>query len=449
MRDPFTQYELLAPVPPLTIRQAVRLLPQYQAAVWLLGVIGGWWGRQTDRLGRFLQRHLKRLNIVLALWCDRRWQRFCARPFVRDIADECRRTRQAVRELPQVQFLRRTHLFFNRHSLVRLAFYCLVTSMVALPLCVAHAQPARAEQIYLLVDDDGPRVIVNYPTWEEDTPMLRISPEDAGDAQLILTEGQLVTIRHGDEVVTVECWRETVDNLLRRMEMAPSDREMVAINIAGETPLIHISDELRYERTERTVSPYKTISYNNYTLPAGQYNIIQKGEPGYITDTYEDIYRMGRVVHSLLVDRQDDSAVTQIVEYGKLVYSQPNEARAVSAHPFAGGQGGYLIFDDGSSMIYTQEVICNATAYYGGVKTATGHAVGKGVMAVDPKVYPYGTTMYVGKAGSTGLVYGTATAYDCGGAVKGNIIDVWYPTYADCARWGRRNVTCYILKTSP
>lgn len=279
--------------------------------------------------------------------------------------------------------------------------------------------------------------------------MLRISPEDTGDAQLILQEGLMVTVRHGEEVITVESWKETVDNLLRRLEITPTAQEMIAINITGEAPLIHISDELRYERTERTVSPYKTVSYANYTLPAGEYEIVQKGEPGYVTDTYEDIYRMGRLVHSLLVDRQDDSAVTQIVEYGKLVYSQPNEARAVSAHPFADGSGGYLVFDDGHSMIYTQEVINNATAYYGGTSTATGHAVGKGVMAVDPKVYSYGTTMYVGKAGSTGLVYGTATAYDCGGAVKGNIIDVWYPTYADCARWGRRNVTCYILKTSP
>ena len=445
MKDPLTQYALLAPVPRETVGQAVQALPQYQAVAWLLGVLGSWYGA----LAAMTRRWLCRLDIRLALWADKLWMRFCATPFARAAADRVHRFGKAVWELPQYQFLRRIHFYFNRHSLVRVAFYCAVTSLVALPLCVAYAQPARAEQVYLLVDEDGPRVIMNYPTWEEDTPMLRISPEDTGDAQLILQEGLMVTVRHGEEVITVESWKETVDNLLRRLEITPTAQEMIAINITGDAPLIHISDELRYERTERTVSPYKTVSYANYTLPAGEYEIVQKGEPGYVTDTYEDIYRMGRLVHSLLVDRQDDSAVTQIVEYGKLVYSQPNEARAVSAHPFADGSGGYLVFDDGYSMIYTQEVINNATAYYGGTSTATGHAVGKGVMAVDPKVYSYGTTMYVGKAGSSGLVYGTATAYDCGGAVKGNIIDVWYPTYADCARWGRRNVTCYILKTSP
>ena len=42
-------------------------------------------------------------------------------------------------------------------------------------------------------------------------------------------------------------------------------------------------------------------------------------------------------------------------------------------------------------------------------------------------------------------VYGMGTALDCGGAIKGNIVDLWFPSYADCRSWGRRNVTVYIL----
>lgn len=42
-------------------------------------------------------------------------------------------------------------------------------------------------------------------------------------------------------------------------------------------------------------------------------------------------------------------------------------------------------------------------------------------------------------------VYGMGTALDCGGAIKGNIVDLWFPTKADCYSWGRRNVTVYIL----
>ena len=266
MKDPLTQYALLAPVPRETVGQAVQALPQYRAVAWLLGVMGGW-----CRAGlAVLRRWLCRLDIRLALWADKLWMRFCATAFAREAADRAHRFGKAVWELPQYQFLRRAHFYFNRHSLVRVAFYCAVASLVALPLCVAYAQPARAEQVYLLVDEDGPRVIVNYPTWEEDTPMLRVSPEDTGDAQLILQEGLMVTVRHGDEVITVESWKETVDNLLRRLEITPTAREMIAINITGDAPLIHISDELRYERTERTVSPYKTVSYSNYTLPAGE-----------------------------------------------------------------------------------------------------------------------------------------------------------------------------------
>ena len=46
---------------------------------------------------------------------------------------------------------------------------------------------------------------------------------------------------------------------------------------------------------------------------------------------------------------------------------------------------------------------------------------------------------------TTEILLKICTALDCGGAIKGNIVDLWFPTYADCARWGRRNVTVYIL----
>ncbi len=28
---------------------------------------------------------------------------------------------------------------------------------------------------------------------------------------------------------------------------------------------------------------------------------------------------------------------------------------------------------------------------------------------------------------------------------KGNVIAVWFPSYADCVSWGRRNVTVWLL----
>lgn len=70
-------------------------------------------------------------------------------------------------------------------------------------------------------------------------------------------------------------------------------------------------------------------------------------------------------------------------------------------------------------------------------RTASGLLVGHGIVAVDPSVIPLGTRMYVPG-------YGDAVAADTGSAVRGAMIDLWFPTTAHALRWGRRTVTITI-----
>lgn len=80
-----------------------------------------------------------------------------------------------------------------------------------------------------------------------------------------------------------------------------------------------------------------------------------------------------------------------------------------------------------------------ATAYtYTGNPTASGVYPREGLIAVDPRVIPLGTEVYVEG-------YGYAIAADTGGAIKGNIIDVFFPSFQTCIEWGRRPVTIHIL----
>lgn len=60
-----------------------------------------------------------------------------------------------------------------------------------------------------------------------------------------------------------------------------------------------------------------------------------------------------------------------------------------------------------------------ATAYTGHSITATGTKPKWGTIAVDPKVIPYGTKVYIPQFD---MVF---TAEDCGGAIKGNKIDIY------------------------
>ena len=84
-----------------------------------------------------------------------------------------------------------------------------------------------------------------------------------------------------------------------------------------------------------------------------------------------------------------------------------------------------------------QKMVVSATCYILKGTTASGLPTGPGVVAVDPNVIPLGTRMYIPG-------YGKGIAADIGGGIKGTIIDLWYSTYAQCAKWGRRTVTITI-----
>lgn len=77
------------------------------------------------------------------------------------------------------------------------------------------------------------------------------------------------------------------------------------------------------------------------------------------------------------------------------------------------------------------------TAYCGCVQccgkndciTATGTVATEGrTIAVDPTIIPYGTTVYI-----DGVPY---VAEDCGGAIKGNHIDMYFESHSDALKWG-------------
>ena len=66
--------------------------------------------------------------------------------------------------------------------------------------------------------------------------------------------------------------------------------------------------------------------------------------------------------------------------------------------------------------------------------TATGIPTGWGVVAVDPAVIPLGTRMSIPG-------YGEGVAADTGSAVRGAMIDVWFPNCAQALAWGRKVVS--------
>ncbi len=79
---------------------------------------------------------------------------------------------------------------------------------------------------------------------------------------------------------------------------------------------------------------------------------------------------------------------------------------------------------------------------------AMGNKLELGTIAVDPRVIPLGSTVYVTGYNHNGLpVKGmTFKATDTGGAIKGNRIDIFLPGSNDqISSFGIQNVKIYVL----
>ncbi|WP_342504886.1 3D domain-containing protein [Sporosarcina sp. FSL K6-2383] len=97
--------------------------------------------------------------------------------------------------------------------------------------------------------------------------------------------------------------------------------------------------------------------------------------------------------------------------------------------------------NDGKELLVTATAY---TAYCEGCSGTTAYGIdlranpNHKVIAVDPRVIPLGTKVWVEG-------YGEAIAGDTGGAIKGNKIDVFIPSYNQAMEWGVKKVKMKVL----
>jgi len=89
-------------------------------------------------------------------------------------------------------------------------------------------------------------------------------------------------------------------------------------------------------------------------------------------------------------------------------------------------------------VVATGYCSCNKCNYpYGGKPSYLGHPLRKGIVAVDPKVIPMGSKLYIEG-------YGEGIASDQGNAIKGNRIDLCFNSHQEALNWGIRTVKVTI-----
>ena len=272
----------------------------------------------------------------------------------------------------------------------------------------------RADALYLIADGDTVSVLDGTT----DIPQERVivTGAQSGDAEVTLPAGEKVTVTHGDDIEYATTRNgERVSELLRRLQISVSPLEMVLVDVTEEEVEITVASDFTYYETATEAAPHTTLTSTSYRIPKGETQVVQQGIDGTRDIVYEVVYADGQFVSRQAVEEKNDTSVAEITYTGTLV-DKAQSGDTVTAY----------------------------TAGYGGVgtRTATGTTVHVGTVAVDKKVIPLGTEMFI--VGSSGYTYGNAVAEDTG--VRGAAIDLYMNSYQECKQFGRqKNSTVYFL----
>jgi 3D (Asp-Asp-Asp) domain-containing protein len=188
---------------------------------------------------------------------------------------------------------------------------------------------------------------------------------------------------------------------------------------------------------EESIIPFEKHVEKNNRLEVGISKVVQEGKDGLKRSHIKREYVNGVLTSSEVVkDEIVTEPIPQITEKGSK---------------------DFIVTSRGNTR-YRKAVVMTATAYdlslestgkgpgdkYYGL-TASGTRVRPGVVAVDPRVIPLGTKLYVQSLDHT-KDYGFAIAEDTGGAIKGNKIDLFFESSNDVYNFGRRKVKVYVLE---
>ncbi len=186
---------------------------------------------------------------------------------------------------------------------------------------------------------------------------------------------------------------------------------------------------------ERSV-PFETDTRYDDSMYKGMEQVLEKGAEGLLQEEIMICYHDGEEIERCSLGEELVRApVNRVVAKGTVdaIETSRGEVRFKRALTMSATAYDATFESTGKTPDHPQYGI-----------TRSGTKVKPGVVAVDPKVIPLGTKLYVKSLDDT-PDYGFASAEDTGGAIKGNKIDLYFELPEDVKKYGRRNVLVYIL----
>ena len=248
-------------------------------------------------------------------------------------------------------------------------------------------------------------------------------PEATQPAESIVPGKKSIQIRRFGTAKEFVTHHNTVADVLKDMKINMEGRSSYPSSETKITDgmVIHVLGRKSFVSHEEVEVPFQTKTIDDPELTFGEKKVEKAGVKGKDIVTYENITRIGYEQKIELDRRHVTAPVDEIVRQGI--------AQSV-------------LTPEGYKR-YKKKIYGEATAYtWGGGASGTtslGLWPKRGIVAVDPRMIPYYTKMYIPG-------YGMAIAGDTGGAIVGHRIDLFMESLYECYQWGRRDVEIYILE---
>lgn len=347
----------------------------------------------------------------------------------------------------------------NRIAKRKRAFIRMSILLVPLIVLAFLSQTVFAQNTYVI--SDGGRVLVHTSSATDPAQVLTEAGLALGadDTYTALTENGIseitvqrshnVTINNGGHTLQVTATGETVGDLLHRLSI---DLEGdVSLSVPKEMEIyngltITLSRTIRQTQTYTVSIPFETIYCYDNSIPQGMEEVITQGQPGQMLRTANVVYVDGHETGRTVID---EKVITQPINRVVAIGTKGEPLPATLPADEVIIKDGYIYLPTGEVLSYTGTMNVTATAYSHldagcDMITATGTTVHIGTVAVDPRLIPLGTRMFI-ITNDGQYVYGISTAEDTGSSIKEAKIDLYFPTKAQCFQFGRRGATVYFL----